>query len=69
MYTLAEAVISITYNKVCLQCFKLFTINDKSWTRAKEVCKALEYNKNTSNVIKGHCSSENCKTTFIRVNC
>ena len=34
-------------------------INEKPWTRAKEVCKALEYNKKTANIIKGHFSREN----------
>ena len=35
------------------------TINGKSWTRAKEVCKALQYNKEIADVIKRHYSSEN----------
>ena len=35
------------------------TINGKPWTRAKEVCKALEYNKKTAHVIRAHCSREN----------
>ena len=38
------------------------TVNGNPWTRAKEVCKALEYNKKTSkttNIIRAHCSREN----------
>ena len=38
---------------------KVVTINGKPWTRAKEVCKALEYNKKTAHVIRAHCSREN----------
>ena len=35
------------------------TINEKSWTRAREVCKALEYNKKRTHFIKPHVSPEN----------
>ena len=40
---------------------KLFTVttNNNPWTRAKEVCKALEYQRQTAKVIKDHCSREN----------
>ena len=34
-------------------------INEKPWTRAREVCKALEYNKKTAHVIEAHVSPEN----------
>ena len=34
------------------------TINEKPWTRAKEVCRALAYNKKTAPVIKAHVSPE-----------
>ena len=34
-------------------------INEKPWTRAREVCKALEYNKKTADLIKAFCSQEN----------
>ena len=34
-------------------------INENLWTRAREVCKALEYNKKTAHVIKAHVSPEN----------
>ena len=45
-----------TFNEVAL---KVVTVNGKQWCRAKEVCKALEYKKDTSDVIGGHCSTEN----------
>ena len=36
------------------------TINEKSWTRAKEVCKALEYGTSkTASIMRAHCSPEN----------
>ena len=38
---------------------KVVTINGKPWASAKEVCKALEYNKKTAHVIRTHCSREN----------
>ena len=34
-------------------------INEKPWTRAREVCKALEYNKKTADLIQAFCSQEN----------
>ena len=35
------------------------TINEKLWARAKEVCRALEYNKKTADIVKVFCSREN----------
>ena len=37
------------------------TINEKPWTRAKEVCKALQYNKKAADIIISFsfCSKEN----------
>ena len=35
------------------------TINEKLWTRARKVCKALKYNKKTANVVKNHYSKDN----------
>ena len=37
----------------------IVTINEKPWTRAKEVCKALQFNKKTADIIKAFCSKEN----------
>ena len=54
-----NALVPFTFNYT-----KLFTvtIDGKSWTRAKEICESLEYNKETSktaNIIRAHCSIEN----------
>ena len=35
------------------------TINEKPWTCAREVWRALEYNKKTANILKAFCSQEN----------
>ena len=37
------------------------TINEKPWTSARQVCKALEYAKTskTAIIIRAHCSPEN----------
>ena len=32
------------------------TINEKPWASAKEVCRTLEYNKKTANIVKTFCS-------------
>ena len=53
------SLVSFTFNAVQLQ---VVTINGKEWVRAKEVCKALEYKKDTAmtaNIIRAHCSTEN----------
>ena len=34
-------------------------INEKPWTRAREVCRTLKYNKKTANIVKTFCSLEN----------
>ena len=34
------------------------TINEKPWTRAREVRRALEYNKKTADIVKAFCSPE-----------
>ena len=41
-------------------------INEKPWTRAREVCKALEYDKATkiAHVVKAHVSPENCAQQY-----
>ena len=47
----------LTFNAVDL-C--VVTINEKPWTRAKEVCRALEYKKGrTRDVLKKHVRIEN----------
>ena len=38
---------------------RVVTINGKPWTRAKEVRKALEYNKKTADIVRTFCSQEN----------
>ena len=50
------SLVPFTFKNVEL---KVVTINGKPWTRAKEVCKALEYNKKTAHVIIAHVSVEN----------
>ena len=37
----------------------VLTINEMHWTRAREVCGALKYNKKTANILKSHCSKKN----------
>ena len=53
---MTSALVPFTFNDT-----KLFTItiNDKPWTRAKEVCRSLNYARNTPNVISDHVSLEN----------
>ena len=50
------SVMPFTFNAVKL-C--VVTINEKPWTRAKEACRALEYNKKTVDIVKAFCSREN----------
>ena len=33
-------------------------INEKSWMRAREAYRALEYNKKTADIVKAFCSKE-----------
>ena len=53
---MTSALVPFTFNSI-----KLFTItiNDKPWTRAKEICQSLNYARNTPNVISDHVSPEN----------
>ena len=50
-----SSVVPFTFNAVKLQ---IVTIDSKEWCRAKKVCKALEYKKDPSDVMQGHCSTE-----------
>ena len=50
------SLVPFTFKNVEL---KVVTMNSNPWTHAKEVCKALEYNKKTAHVIRAHCSWEN----------
>ena len=53
-----SSVMSSAFNAVELY---VVTVNGKNWTRAKEVCKALGYQKTTktAQVVRVHCSREN----------
>ena len=51
-----SSVVPFAFNAVELYAV---TLNGKHWARAKEVCKALEYNKKTAHVIRPHVSVEN----------
>ena len=55
-----SSVMPFAFNAVELY---VVTINGKPWTRAKEVCKALEYQKTTKTeqVVRAHCSSKNIR--------
>ena len=52
------SLVPFTFKNVEL---KVVTINSRPWTRAKEVCKALEYGENTKpkDVLKKHVSIKN----------
>ena len=47
---------SFSFNAVKLY---VLSINEKPWVRAREVYRALEYNKKAVHVIKAHVSPEN----------
>ena len=51
-----SSMMSFLFNEVKL-CVVI--INEKPWTRGKEVCKAFEYNNKTSSTVKNICSKEN----------
>ena len=54
-----SSVMPFTFNAVELS---VETINDKPWTRAKGMCRALEYDTKTSktaDIIRAHCCPEN----------
>ena len=51
-----SSVMPFTFNSVELW---FVAINEKPWTRTREVCRALEYNKKTADIVKAFCSKEN----------
>ena len=56
-----SSVIPFAFNAVELY---VVTVNAKYWTRAKEVCKALEYQRRTKGILRGHVSIENKRHRF-----
>ena len=64
MYDKISSVMPFTFSKVDLH---VVTLNDKPWTSANEVCRALEYNKKTTkiaHIVTAHVSAENCVLTY-----
>ena len=55
------SLVPFAFNAVEL---KVVTVNGKHWTRAKEVCKALEYQRQTKNILRGYVSIENKRYRF-----
>ena len=51
-----SSVMPFTFNAVNLY---VVTISGKPWARAREVCKALKYEKAARRVVIHYCSSEN----------
>ena len=51
-----SSVMSFSSNAVELS---VVTINEKPWMRAREACRALEYNKKTADIVKVFCSKKN----------
>ena len=37
----------------------IVTIDENPWARAREVCRALRYEKKTTNIVKNDCSKKN----------
>ena len=64
---MTSALVPFTFNDIQNQ-FTV-TVDGKHWTRAKEICKSLKYEKKTGNVIRDHVSNENTryKGDFISV--
>ena len=54
--TKMSSAMAFSFNAVELY---VVTINEKPWTRAREVCRALKYNKKTADIVKAFCSKEN----------
>ena len=55
------SLVPFTFKNVEL---KVVTINGKHWIRAKEVCKALKYQRRTKDILRGHVSIENKRHRF-----
>ena len=55
---MASASVSFTFNNAKL---KTVTIIGKHWTRAKEVCTSMKYQKKAGDVIIDHCSRGNIR--------
>ena len=51
-----SSVMPFTFNNIALFTVKF---DDKPWTRAKGVCKAPKYQRDTAHIIRDHVSSEN----------
>ena len=57
-----SSVMPFAFNAVKL-C--VVTINEKPLTRAREVCRALEYNKKTADIVKSFRSRENYSQKYL----
>ena len=51
-----SSVMPFAFNAVKLY---VVTINEKPWVRAREVCKALGYDKAARRIVRHHCTREN----------
>ena len=58
---MSSEIMSFKFNSVDL--FTV-TINEKPWTRAKEVCKALEYQRRAKDILREHVSIEDKRHRF-----
>ena len=56
-----SSVMPFAFNAVELY---VVTVNGKHWTRAKEVCKTLEYQRRTKDILRRHVSIENKRHRF-----
>ena len=56
-----NALVPFTFNNTNLN---TITIRGKHWTRAKEICQPLKYNRETGHVIRDHCSYENIRHKY-----
>ena len=56
LQTKMSSVMPFTFNA---REFYVVTINERPWTRVREMCNTLDYNKKTADLIKAFCSQEN----------